>query len=234
LLAPALGALALFNVLFVLKGRTGYIAALTVIVAALLWETRAHWRWQAVLIPALGLAVLASVSLSPQIRSRVELAAAETLAFRPGNIEPSSTGARLNFWYRSAQAIAERPLTGFGAGSWGAQYKRLDAGADPWYKGSGGNPHQEFLLWGVLLGVGGMALLLALLVTLWRDAGRLPQPQARAMKTVILMLATTGMFNSVLYDGEIGDYFCLMLGLLLALGRSQVQPATAMDQGAAA
>jgi hypothetical protein len=54
------------------------------------------------------------------------------------------------------------------------------------------------------------------------------------MKTVILMLATTGMFNSVLYDGEIGDYFCLMLGLLLALGRSQTQPATAMDQGTAA
>lgn len=28
------------------------------------------------------------------------------------------------------------------------------------------------------------------------------------------------MFNSVLYDGVIGDYFCLMLGLLLALGKT--------------
>jgi O-antigen ligase len=183
----------------------------------------------------LVLAMAIAVSLSPQIKSRVQLAMAETLAYEPGNTTPSSIGARLNFWYRSTQAIAERPLTGFGAGSWGQQYKRLDAGADPWYKGSGGNPHQEFLLWGVILGVGGMGLLIALLVTLWRDASRLPQPHARAMKSVILMLITTGMFNSVLYDGEIGDYFCLMLGLLLALGRSHAQAVPAMPtRGSAA
>jgi O-antigen ligase len=170
----------------------------------------------ALVAPILALVLIAS----PQIQSRVDLAITETLAYQPGNTTPSSVGARLNFWNRSIQAIAERPWTGFGAGSWGMQYKRLDAGADPWYKGSGGNPHQEFLLWGVLLGVGGIGLLCSLLASLWRDASRLASPHERAMKSVILVLVTTAMFNCVLYDGEIGDYFCLMLGLLLALGRA--------------
>lgn len=228
-----LSLLAVANVLFALKGRSAYLAILVVLASALLWETRKGWRWLALLAPVLVVTTL--LVASPHFKSRINLAVTEAQAYKPGNVSPSSTGARLNFWYRSAQAIAERPLTGFGAGSWGAQYRRLDAGADPWYKGSGGNPHQEYLLWGVLLGVGGIGLLLALLVALWRDAHTLRPAHARAMKSIILVMATTALFNCVLYDGEIGDYFCLMLGLLLALGRAprpepgaSPQPAPAM------
>ncbi len=219
ILAPALAALALFNVLFALKGRTGYIASLVVLASAIVLETKKQWRWFALAVPIMVVAL--ALLTSTQFKERVILAATEAQAYQPGNTVPSSTGERLNLWYRSAQAIAERPWSGFGAGSWGIQYKRLDAGADPWYSGTGGNPHQEFLLWGVLLGVGGMALLTAFLFTLWRDASRLPQAHARAMKSIILLLAATGMFNCVLYDAEIGEYFCLTLGLLLALGRAQ-------------
>ncbi len=213
-----LSLLAVVNVLVALKGRSAYLAILVVLASAALWETRKHWRWLTLLAPLFVVATL--LTASPQFKSRIDLAVSEAQAYKPGNVSPSSTGARLNFWYRSIQAIGERPLTGFGAGSWGAQYRRLDAGADPWYKGSGGNPHQEYLLWGVLLGVGGIGLVLALLGALWRDAHTLQPAHARAMKSIILVMATTALFNSVLYDGEIGDYFCLMLGLALALGRA--------------
>lgn len=217
-LAPIVCVLALVNVVFLLPGRSGYLAAMAVIAAALIWETQRRWRWLAVLIPLL--LVGAATLTSPQFKDRVQLVATEALAYQVGNGPPSSTGSRLNYWHHSAQAIAERPLTGFGAGSWGEQYRRLDGGADTLYKGSGGNPHQEFLLLGVLLGVGGISLLVALLGALWWDARSFTPPHARALRSFILILAVTALFNSVLYDGVIGEYFCVMLGLLLALGKA--------------
>lgn len=214
-----LAALSMFNVLFLLKGRTGYAVAAVVVVAAVAWELRARWRWSALV---LGLALLlAALEGAPQLRSRVELAAAEVTAFQLGNLQPSSVGSRLNFWARSAQAISERPLSGYGAGSWPGQYQRLDKGLDPWYPGRGGNPHQEYLLWGVFLGVGGIVLQIALLWALWRDSAGFADPQRRALRTMVLVLAVTNLFNCALYDSEIGDYFCLMLGLLLAWGHIQ-------------
>lgn len=218
-LATALCVMALVNVIFLLDGRTGYFAAVTVMASALLWETRKQWRWLALLLPILivGLALVTS----PQFKSRAQLVVTEALTYQVGNDPASSTGLRLNFWYYSAQAIAERPLTGYGAGSWGEQYRRMDSGTDSSYKGNGGNPHQEFLLWGVLLGVGGIGLMVALLATLWWDARKFSPPHARATRSIILILAVTAMFNSVLYDGVIGDYFCMLLGLLLALGKTK-------------
>ncbi len=220
-----LAALSLFNVLFLLKGRTGYAVAAVVVVAAVAWELRARWRLGALV---LGLVLLVGAfEAAPQLRSRLELAATEVTSFQLGNLQPSSVGSRLNFWARSVQAISEKPLTGYGAGSWPGQYQRLDKGLDPWYPGRGGNPHQEYLLWGVLLGVGGIALQLALLWALWRDSVAFAHPQRRALRTMVLVLAVTNLFNCALYDSEIGDYFCLMLGLLMAWGKLQsAKPAT--------
>ena len=223
-LAPVLGVIALVNVMFLLDGRTGYFAAVTVIASALFWETRKQWRWLALLFPILIVAL--ALMTSTQFKTRVQLAVSEARAHQVGNDPASSTGLRLNYWYRSVEAIAERPLIGFGAGSWVQQYRRLNAGADNGYQDSVGNPHQEFLLWGALLGVGGMGLLLALLAALWRDARKFSPPRARAIRSIILILTVTAMFNSVLYDGVIGDYFCMLLGLLLALGKpNAVAPA---------
>lgn len=230
--AVALSILALVNVLFMLKGRTGYLVAAVVVASAMVWGTQKHWRWLAVVATALivGLAFLTS----PQLKYRAHLVWVEAAAFVPGNKEPSSTSARLNFWYRSAQAIGERPLTGFGAGSWPAQYRRLDAGSDPWYRGTGGNPHQEFLLWGVLLGLGGIGLQLALLVALWWDTRHFSQPYQRAARTMVLVLTVSNLFNCALYDSNIGDYFCLMLGLLLALGKLASKGQTAGEHASGA
>jgi len=214
-LAPVLCAMALINVMFLLGGRTGYFAAVTVIVSALLWETRKQWRWLSLIVPILTVCV--ALVASPHFKSRAQLVITESLAYKPGDAPPGSAGLRLNYWYRSVQAIAERPLTGFGAGSWVQQYRQFDAGAD---SGRVGNPHQEFLLWGVLLGVGGIGLIVALLVVLWWDARNFSPPHARALRSILLILSITALFNSVLYDGVIGDYFCLMLGLLLALGKT--------------
>jgi O-antigen ligase len=73
-------------------------------------------------------------------------------------------------------------------------------------------------MWAVQLGTVGVALLLAFLVALVRDASRFRPEIRRAIKTLVVMLGAVCLFNSVLFDALIGDYFCIMLGLLLAMG----------------
>ena len=79
-----------------------------------------------------------------------------------------------------------------------------------------GNPHQEYLLWTVELGVIGTALLCAALYALYRDSRLLETPARRAFQSILAALALACLFNSVLYDALIGDFFCVALGLLLA------------------
>jgi O-antigen ligase len=85
------------------------------------------------------------------------------------------------------------------------------------------NPHQEYLLWGVELGMGGLVMFLAALVCVARDAMLFPRPIKRATLSVLVAIAIACMFNSALYDDLIGDFLVVTLGLLMALGtRSMV------------
>jgi len=56
-------------------------------------------------------------------------------------------------------------------------------------------------------------------------------PHARALQSTLVALAVACLFNSTLYDGLIGDFFCVLIGLLLALGLSK--PATQTPSEAA-
>ena len=85
-------------------------------------------------------------------------------------------------------------------------------------RGASSNPHQEFLLWGVELGVGGILLLILLVAALIRDSWRFPRPVRQATLSVVAVMVVACFFNSSLYDALIGDFFCVTLGLLLALG----------------
>ena len=132
----------------------------------------------------------------------------------------TSADNRLDFWKGSVEAIAEKPLTGSGVGSWATEYNRIQKLNFPTHKdlGIGGNPHQEFLLWGVQLGVGGVLLLMAFLGAVMKDLLKMDEPVARAGQSVLAALVVSCLFNSSLYDANIGSFFCLTLGVLLAYG----------------
>lgn len=154
------------------------------------------------------------------------------MAFAEQSNNRSSSGERLNFWHRSLQAIAERPLSGFGLGSFNQQYRRFDAGRGNPITFGVKNPHQEFLLWGVEAGVGAMLLLCALLFGLYRDLCLGERPAVRAGASAMAALLISCMFNSILFDAAIGDFFCVTIGLLMALSlRTAPEPA---PQGRAA
>ena len=204
------------NVLLLLPGRSAQVALLVAMAMALFWAVPRRARPAAVLLPFM--VALSVMAMSTHFKDRVSAVLTESVAYGNGDRTPTSSGIRLGFWYRSLQAIAEQPLTGFGVGSWNSVYKRLEAGGVSPEFAEVRNPHQEYLLWGVQLGVGGIALFLAYLLVLLRDTARFPRDIRHATRTFVTMFAVVCLFNSALFDALIGDYFCLIPGLLLALG----------------
>ncbi|MCZ8256395.1 MAG: O-antigen ligase family protein, partial [Polaromonas sp.] len=151
---------------------------------------------------------------SPTVRERLTLLKAEVQAYSQKQDSSTSSGVRLAFWRNAAQIIAQRPLAGAGVGSWSTEYDRLERDKNPSHENinPGSNPHQEYLLWGVQLGIPGMLLFAAFMLSVLRDSLKMEAPYARATQSALLALAVACLFNSTLYDGLIGDFFCVLIG----------------------
>ncbi len=224
---------ALVNVFQVLIGRTAFVIAGVLMGLAAVWALPARLRLAAVLGAPLLVGAVLYLSWS-HLPSRVVVILSESRNFSEKADVSTSSGWRLNAWQRSVQAIGEEPLIGHGVGGWTRTVKRLQGPNATEVFGSGplSNPHQEYLLWGVELGVAGVALLLLLHLALARDFSGFPQPVYRAGVSVVVAMAVACLFNSSLYDGLIGDYFCIVLGLLLGLGVALRQSAPLVNSQA--
>lgn len=223
-----LAVLALVNTLLLLEGRSGYLVALTTIALAVMWTLPRRLRLAALVVTPVVL--LTGLTLgSATVHERVTKIFQESQNFAQTQhvAEGDSSGWRLNAWMRSVQALQEKPLLGYGVGSWALEVKRIQgSNADAIFGvGNHSNPHEEYLLWAVELGVGGALLLLALFLCMLRDAMRFTPEVQHALIGVVAATAVACLFNSALYDDLMGDYFCVSLGLLMAMGvRSMSSP----------
>ena len=79
------------------------------------------------------------------------------------------------------------------------------------------NPHNEYLLITVQVGVAGFALLLYLFYTQWRHAVKLPGLfEQDAARGLVLTIAVTSLFNSPLHDHTEGLFFAFASAMLFA------------------
>lgn len=220
-IAIAVAILSLANVFFVMVGRSGQLVGVALLSLAIMWQLPKKYRVIVAVLPFLIVAVL--FASSPTMRERLTLVKTEVQGYSAKNDASTSSGVRLAFWRRAGQVIAQRPLAGAGVGSWSTEYDRLEREANPQHKdiNRGSNPHQEYLLWGVQLGIPGLLLIAAFMLSVLRDSMKMETPYARAAQSAMLALAVACLFNSSLYDGLIGDFFCVLIGLLLALGLSK-------------
>jgi O-antigen ligase len=228
-LGIGLAVLALVNTLLLLEGRSGYLVALTTIALAIMWAVPRRLRLATLLVTPVVLLLGLSLG-SATVHERVTKIFAESQNFAHTQQvgEGDSSGWRLNAWLRSVQALQEKPLQGHGVGNWAPVVKRIQgSNADAIFgQGNHSNPHEEYLLWAVELGVGGALLLLGLFLCIARDALRFPPPVQRALLGVVAATVVACLFNSALYDDLMGDYFCVSLGLLMALGLRSSPPAS--------
>lgn len=216
---------ALLNIFVLLPGRTGYVLALLLTALAVLWGLNNRSKIVVLILAPLLLAFGVYFS-SGQLHDRVFAVVQETQSYSEKIETKTSSGWRLNAWQKSIQAIIEKPLSGYGVGSWSPAVKRLQGATATEVFGSGNssNPHQEYLLWGVEVGIGGAILLLAFLFAVCWDARQFPAGTRRATVSIVVAIAVACCFNSSLFDDLMGDFLYVSLGLMMALGVNHPYP----------
>lgn len=219
-LAFALGAaLAAYNVLFMVQGRTGYL-----VLAVLLVYFCFDWLGRKGLAVALAVGLVMGVAGyygAGTMQKRVKLVATEIAAWQPGQGSLTSSGLRMDYYTNSLTIIRDHPLFGTGTGGFEKAYDEKIRNTD---MVPSNNPHNQYLLITVQLGVLGLGLLLYLFFTQWRMAGLLPTVlEQKLARGVLLTIISGNLANSLLLDHAEGLFFAWISGVLFA-GLRGVRP----------
>ena len=203
---------AVHNVIFTIYGRTGYVvlAALFVYYFAVTFGRRGL-----VAIALLGaLTFYAAYRTSDTFHERMRLAAEEALAWKPGQPASTSVGMRLEFYANTLKIIREHPLIGSGTGSFPGVYARAVEGSG---MAATDNPHNEYLLVAVQIGLVGLAAMLYLFYQQLRQSARLPSALYRDLaRGLVITYAIGCLFNSLLLDHTEGLLFAWLSALIFA------------------
>ncbi len=208
----AVAFLALFNVIFMVQGRTGYLVAGTLFMFFLC----ERMGWKSIIVGAAALAVLGSSAYfgSQSFRGIVLAAITQSSQWRSDRPAEDSIGWRLEFYYNTLQMIRERPLVGVGTGGFPIVYAER-------VKGTGrvnpGHPHSEYILMAAQLGVFGLAAFIGLLVTHWRMSRSVTPPLDRSLASgLVLAMAVGCLFNTLLLDHSEGLFYSWLAGILFS------------------
>lgn len=208
--------LAMINILFLVNGRSGQVI-LPFILLLFIYRSLG-WRI-ALGSTTLGAMLLATVLFLPGLGERLE--ESRLLQIRQeiqshvfGGAEQTSSGLRLEFYRNALALIGERPLLGWGTGSFRNAY-RQQAENNGYFQTNVPNPHNEYLLTAQQLGLVGLAALLLLGGLLWRAARKIDPVDAGALQALVLTIGIGSLFNSLLLDAGEGKFFCLLAGVYL-------------------
>ncbi len=209
----ALAVMAIFNLLFMVKGRTGYL-----VLGVLFVYFFVEWlRWKGFLIAVLGgsVIVVCAFFLSDVFHARLSDTTADFHKWRSGQVsEEDSLGLRLAWYQNSLAIIRDSPVFGVGTGGFALALAEKDRNSR---LPQTSNPHNEYLLIAVQLGLVGLGVLLYLFYTQWHLAADLPGLFERNLaRGLVLTVMTTCLFNSSLLDHGEGIFYAWMGGLLFA------------------
>lgn len=214
--------LTLANEFVMLQGRTGQIIS---IVFVAFWSVRVVWhecgksRARAIAAISASLAVLAVIGgcMAALHGGRMQQVMTEVHDYRQTDAV-TSTGLRLEWYRKSLHLIAARPLFGYGAGGLRIEFEQMTAGKTAAEGQLTSNPHNEYLLMTVQLGLVGLALFVNLLVQAGRYACALPERSRSLLLAWLAAFVIGCLANSLLLDFAEGHLFVLLAGILLGCG----------------
>jgi len=223
----AVAALASFSVICMNQGRTGYLLFAMGIGSYVLVSLRGRARWGG--LAALVLAVAVVAVSSAGIRERVDLALVE--AQQSDNMEITSIGGRVNFWKGTIRMIAERPVTGWGTGSYHSQWCAHVGERHDWCAFGNWHPHNQFLFFWMETGLAGVLLYAALVLTPLWAARRAPRELRGLLVSFSVIFLFDSLINAAMWSARESHFFSFMIALLLAeaafRGRAAPPPAAA-------
>lgn len=205
------------NVLLMVPGRTGYL----ILAAGLMYFGFRRFRLRGVLAGLFAVAVIGAgaYKVSDTLRTRVDMAVAETLRFSEGEVAPTSAGSRLLFWESTIELVRAHPWFGTGLGSWhGRVGGEMSAAQREQMLLDHEHPHNELLHVAAQTGLVGAALYLAGLLALARRATRL-RPDAGILGAALIAYAAGSLVNSFLWASVEGQLFAALAALAVAGAR---------------
>jgi hypothetical protein len=204
---------AVINIGVMVQGRTGY-GVLLVLALVVLGH---RYGWRGVVAAMLGGAVLVAgaYTSSSTFRLRVDQVGTEWANWRAG--KPRESGGvfdRLIFYANTLPIIEAHPVVGVGTGGFAAAYRAEIAGTDRLVTQ---NPHSQYLLTAAEQGAVGLALLLGLFVSVWRDSRRRLLARDRLiLQSLLAATVVASVVNSMLIDHVETLFFAWGCGIALA------------------
>ncbi|WP_283161698.1 O-antigen ligase family protein [Yersinia intermedia] len=201
--------LAIYNIVFMVQGRTGYVA----LAAAFgVWGVLSLSIRQRLAMAVCAFIVAAIVLMVPnRAVDRLQQGVTEVktcLAVSNGDANvscDSSMGLRTAFMLASVKLIEDAPILGHGAGGF-------------WYSFSQSaysiNPHNEYLMQTVQSGLVGLALFLGWMWCYFRSAWRLSAQVRNVLIALLGAYLACHLFNSFLLDSSEGHLFIILTAIV--------------------
>ena len=207
----ALAVLSVLDILFFVYGRTGYVSLAFNAVVFIIFL--GSMRLRIISACAFILIALIAVQYSNNLKSRVNLAVTEYQ--QQDEKKLTSVGQRVEFLKKGVQLIKERPLFGFGTGAYHKEFCRV-ADTQEWCLAGGFHPHNQFLAFGVQLGIAGILAYLAYLAVCVLQALK-SAPQDRILGVgLVATLVADSIFHAPLFLIAEAAFFMLLFPLFMA------------------
>lgn len=203
--------LAIYHVLFMLQGRTGYVV-LSGLIFLLIYQI---FRWRGVLISILPLIIAGGIVFitSNVIQQRIGQIPQEFQQHQRGGVV-TSVGLRTEYLQHGLNLAWQSPWIGHGTGSIGHDYWQFiqSEQRDKYTV----NLHNEFLMMMVQLGIIGLSVFVYLFYVLWRDSYDLADAYIFMAQGLVFTMIISCLFNSSWFDMTEGYLFAYLIGIFYA------------------
>ena len=206
----ALAAALVINVVFFNYGRTGYLALVGLTLA---WAVLAGgWRWTIGAGAALALLLASAYLVSPTFHTRVAMGIEHVLQANSLKTK-TSMGIRLIFIENAFKLIRERPLLGYGLGSYKRVYAQYVASHDTGVKATpSADPHNQYVYVLFEYGAVGLALFLLMIGVLFKSFPR--DPYGRLAACALTAWCLTSLFSSHFRTFPEGHFYAFLIAML--------------------
>ncbi len=211
-----LGLLALLaNIALVTPGRSGYVVLLVLAGALpLCWFRSPFGLRQLLLAFALVTTLCVALAYIPATRDRIMQGVREIETYQQ-SAELTSMGIRVVMLGNTVKLLSERPLAGYGTGSFKTAYHALVEGKTGWQAVDVADPHNQYLKLWVEQGVAGLLALFGILIA--APFRRVTQPYRALGLAVLAAWCATSLFSSHFSTFSEGRFILLWIGAMLAL-----------------
>ncbi len=209
--------LATINIFFISLGRSGMVVYIILLVLSAVQRLKPR---QTVISLLLVCGLLAGIyHNSENAATRIDAAIRDIQTYNPG-ASRSSLGMRFDWWQNSVTLIKKAPLTGYGTGSFATEQKTLTRGTATQISD---NPHNEYLMLGVQLGIPGIVAFFILLTSLFSFSFSLPEGSRNMLQGTVLAFAWGCLANSWLLDSHPSHFFLIAAAVLVSEKRQKVK-----------